>query len=135
MHPTPSPDAQSSTFSSVPLLDYSLTSSPSTKPLFISQLQHAPINIGFLYLSNHTVPASTIDSLIDYIPKLYALPQEEKEKIRMVNSPHFLGYSQLDKEQTQGKVNHKARFVFATGHETRWREGEREAVVPEYWKD
>ena len=96
MHPTASPDAQPSTFSSVPVLDYSLISSTSTKPLFISQLQHSLINVGFFYVSNHTVRASTIDPLLEFIPKLFALSQEEKEKIGRVNSPHFLGYSGLD---------------------------------------
>ena len=125
--------AQTSGFSSVPVLDYSLISSPSTKPLFISQLQHALINVGFLYLSNHTVPTSTIDFLVDYIPKLFALPQEEKEKMWMVHSPHFLGYSRLGAERTSGNVDHMEQFEFGTRHETRWREGGEEAV-PEYWK-
>ena len=127
MHPTASPDAQAAKFSSIPVLDYSLISSPSTKPLFISQLQHALINVGFLYLSNHTVPASTIDSLIDYIPKFFALPQEEKEKLRMINSPHFLGYSALNGRRTQGKVDHQEHFTFGTKHETRDR-------PEDYWK-
>ena len=130
---TASTYVQTSKFSSVPVLDYSLISSPSTKPLFISQLQHALVNVGFLYLSNHTVPASTIDPLLDYIPKLFALPQEEKEKIRMVHSAHFLGYSRLDAELTRGKVDHREQFDFGTKHETRWKEG-KEEVVPEYWK-
>ena len=122
-------DAQSSTFFSIPVLDHSFISSPPTKPLFISQLQHSLINVGFLYLSNHTVPASTIDPLIDYIPKLFALPLEEKEKIWIINSPHPLGYSRLGATMTKGKVNHQETFAFAARHETRWGEG-----VPEYSK-
>ncbi|KAF5376263.1 hypothetical protein D9615_008523 [Tricholomella constricta] len=93
-------------FSSVPILDYALLES--SKPNFIAQ---------------------DIAALIDYIPKLFALPQEEKEKIRMVHSPHFLGYSRLGAELTKDKVDHGEQFDFATRHETRWREGE---DVPEY---
>ena len=129
MHPTASPDAQVAKFSRIPVLDYSLISPPSTKPLFISQLQHALINVGFLYLSNHTVPASTIDPLLDYIPKLFALPQEEKEQIQIFNSPHFVGYSGLDAGLTSGKVDHKEQFEFRTKHQTSWRKREEE-----YWK-
>ena len=127
--PTVSAHAQTANFSSVPILDYSLTSSPSTRPLFISQLQHAVINVGFLYLSNHTVPASTIDTFIDYIPKFFALPQEEKDKVWMGHTPHFLGYGQLDGESTKGKVDHRELFEYTTNYRTRWKEGE-----AEYWK-
>ena len=116
-------------FSSIPVLDYSLLSSPATRPTFIAQLQHALINVGFLYLSNHTVPASTIDTLISYIPRLFALPQEEKERVRMVHSPHFLGYSRFGAELTKGKVDQREQFDFGTPHETRWAEG-----TPEYWR-
>ena len=117
---------QTSNFSSVPILDYSLVSSPSTKPLFISQLQHALINVGFLYLSNHTVPASTIDPLLDYIPKFFALPQEEKDKVWIGHTPHFLGYGGLDAESTRGKVDHREFFESSTKCETRWKEGDEE---------
>ena len=119
-------------FSSVPILDYSLLSSTSTKPLFISQLQHALINVGFLYLSNHPVPSSTIDALINYIPKLFGLPPHEKEKIRMVHSPHFLGYSRLGAELTRGKVDNREQFDFATRYETKWQEGVE--GIPDYWR-
>jgi isopenicillin N synthase-like dioxygenase len=116
-------------FSSIPILDYSLLSSPTTRHLFISQLQHALINVGFLYLSNHPVPASTIDTLVSYIPKLFGLPQAEKEKIRMVHSPHFLGYSRLGAELTKGKIDIREQFDIGTKHETRWKEG-----LPVHWK-
>ncbi|KAF5376219.1 hypothetical protein D9615_008509 [Tricholomella constricta] len=116
-------------FSSVPILDYALLES--SKPDFIAQLRHALINVGFLYLANSPVSQQDIAELIHYIPKLFALPQEEKEKIRMVHSPHFLGYSRLGAELTKDKVDHREQFDFATRHETRWREGE---DVPEYWR-
>ena len=110
-------------FSSVPILDYSLLSSPTTRPQFILQLRHALINVGFLYLSNHPVPAETINSLTSYIPRLFALPQHEKDKIAMANSPQFLGYSKLGDELTKGKVDWREQFDFATPHVCRWKEG------------
>ncbi|RDB16343.1 hypothetical protein Hypma_003050 [Hypsizygus marmoreus] len=116
-----------SNFSSVPVIDYALLSSPETRPLFIAQLRHALINVGFLYLLNP--PVDPFD--LSYIPKLFALPPEEKERIRMVHSPHFLGYSRLGAELTKGKVDRREQFDFATPHETRWEEGK---DVPEYWR-
>ena len=111
-------------FSSVPILDYSLINSPTTKPQFILQLRHALINVGFLYLANHSVDAHIIGSLKSYIPKLFALPQDEKDKIGMANSEHFLGYSRIGKELTKGKVDQREQFDFATPHVCRWIEGE-----------
>lgn len=89
-------------FSSIPILNYSHANSPTLKPQFIQQLQHALINVGFLYLSD--VPVAT-DELIAYIPRLFALSQEAKDKLSMVNSRHFLGYSKLGAEFTKGKAD------------------------------
>ena len=111
-------------FSSVPILDYSLLNSSLERASFITQLRHALINVGFLYLSNHPVSQADIDLLINYIPKLFALPQEAKEKIRMVHSEHFLGYSLLGAELTKGAVDQREQFDFATKHECRWKEGD-----------
>ncbi|KAJ3993570.1 iron/ascorbate oxidoreductase [Lentinula boryana] len=117
-------------FSSIPLLDYSQALSSSTKPGFILELRYALINVGFLYLSNTDamVDQSLIESLKSYIPKLFALPQEEKDKIRMANSPHFLGYSKLGAELTKGKTDYREQFDIATDHVSRWRPGD-----PDYW--
>ncbi|GAW07838.1 Clavaminate synthase-like protein [Lentinula edodes] len=117
-------------FSSIPLLDYSLALSSSTKSQFIIDLRHALINVGFLYLSNtdSMVDPQLIDTLKDYIPKLFALPQEQKDKIRMANSPHFLGYSRLGAELTKGKTDNREQFDIATEHVSRWKPGD-----PDYW--
>lgn len=113
-----------SNFSSVPVLDYSLVSDPARKPEFILQLRHALINVGFLYLSNPPVAERDISALTEYIPRLFALPQESKDKISMVNSPHFLGYSKLGAELTRGKTDQREQFDIATPHVCRWRPGE-----------
>lgn len=111
-------------FSSIPILDYSLSSSPTDRSKFLAQLQHALINVGFLYLSNHPVSQVDVDLLVKYIPKLFALPQDAKDKIRMANSEHFLGYSKLGAELTKGAVDQREQFDFATRHVSRWKEGD-----------
>lgn len=112
----------SANFSSIPVLDYSLVTTARAE--FISQLRHALTDVGFLYLSNAPVSPSDISSLIDYIPKLFELPQVEKDKIRIAYSPHFHGYSTIGSEFTKGKVDRREKFSFGTPHRTRWREGE-----------
>ncbi|KAJ7090785.1 hypothetical protein B0H15DRAFT_778937 [Mycena belliarum] len=117
----------SADFSSVPVLDYAQTTSSETKPQFIKELQHALINVGFLYLAN--VPVQT-DELIAYIPQLFALPQEAKDKIIMRNSKHFLGYNKLGAEFTKGHTDWREQFDIATPHVCRAVEGRGD---PDYW--
>ena len=119
-------------FSEVPILDYSLIAA-GKKEDFIRQLQHAVINVGFLYLSNPPVERRLIDSLIDYIPKLFDLPQERKDAIAMRNSQHFMGYTRLGSELTKGNVDQREQFDFATEYRNKWKPGD-----PEYlrlWGD
>ncbi len=114
-------------FSKVPLLDYALLST--NRDEFILQLRQALINVGFLYLSNPPVSSDVIKALLEYIPKLFALPQEEKDRIKIANSEHFLGYSRLGAEFTKGAVDYREQFDIATPHVCRWKPGE-----PDYYR-
>ena len=116
-------------FSSIPVLDYTLVIDPARKPEFIAQLRHALINVGFLYLSNSPVAQCDVVALVDYIPRLFALPQEAKDNISMAHSPHFLGYSRLGSELTRGQTDHREQFDIATPHTCRWKPGD-----PDYMK-
>ena len=117
-----------SSFSAVPILDYSLLSTPEGHAEFIAQLQHALIHVGFLYLSNSPVSREVMDALIEYTPRLFDLPQEEKERIVMANSPHFFGYSRFGAEFTKGKTDQREQFDFGTPYEDRWQPGQPEYV-------
>jgi isopenicillin N synthase-like dioxygenase len=112
-----------SNFSNIPILNYALVSDPKRKPEFISQLQHALVNVGFLYLENSTVSQPDIDALIEYIPRLFALPQDVKDAMKMANSEHFLGYSKFGAELTRGETDQREQFDIATEHECQWKPG------------
>jgi len=114
-------------FASIPILNYALLSSPDTRALFIRQLQHALIDVGFLYLEHTPVPDALLDEVIAYLPRIFALPQERKDALRMANSPHFLGYSRLGIERTKGSADQREQFDIATPFENRWTPGK-----PEY---
>ncbi|KAJ3877789.1 hypothetical protein F5051DRAFT_248664 [Lentinula edodes] len=122
----------SANFQSIPTLDYSLaTSNPESRLKFISQLRTVLVNVGFLYLSNTPVDKGLIYKLKhDYVPRLFGLPQGDKDQIRMANSPHFLGYSRMGMELTKGEVDWREQFDFGTGFE-----GERSLKEgdPAYW--
>ncbi|KAJ8078331.1 hypothetical protein PM082_000538 [Marasmius tenuissimus] len=117
-------------FSSIPVIDLSLSADPEKKPQFLSQLQDALINVGFLYLKNtdSIVEDRVVDEVKAYLPKFFGLPQEEKDKIVMENSPHFMGYNRLGSELTKGKTDLREQFDFATPHTSRWKVGD-----PEYY--
>jgi isopenicillin N synthase-like dioxygenase len=67
--------------------------------------------------------------MIRYAPLLFNLPQEEKDSLRMINSPHFLGYNTLGSEFTKGAKDLREQFDFATPSKCQWEPGK-----PDYWK-
>lgn len=77
----------------------------------------------FFYLANTPVPKSTIDSLISYIPRLFALPQEEKDRIAMRNNQSFLGYTRFGAEFTKGVTDLREQFDFASPYVSKWAPG------------
>lgn len=116
-------------FSSVPVLDYTLSKDPATHQRFLDQLRDALVNVGFLYLSNPPVSRDDINLVIDYAPKLFALPQEKKDKLLMRNNLHFLGYTRIGAEYTKGEADQREQYDFATPYECPWTPG-----APEYLK-
>lgn len=112
-------------FTSIPIIDLSLASSPetTTRDHLLRQLHHALTSVGFLYVSNHGVPDGVIADLVDALPKLFALPSDAKEQIALHNSPHFLGYSSVGAEMTAGKTDRREQVEFATELEERWMPG------------
>lgn len=100
------------TFKSVPILDFSLSKNPETKPQFLEELKHALFTVGFLYLINHGVDTTEI---VDLAPKVFDLPtKEQKNSIKMVNYPHFVGYSDLKAEHTNKNIDLREQYDFGT---------------------
>lgn len=98
----------------LPVLDLSLASNPSTKPLLLIDLKSALFNTGFLYLTNHGIPPATIAALASRVPALFSLPSESKANISNLNSPHFNGYTGFAEEDTRGKKDLREQFDFST---------------------
>ncbi|KAG8991504.1 hypothetical protein FRB90_001317 [Tulasnella sp. 427] len=108
----------------IPIIDWRLIED-GQKDQFLSQLRHAFIVVGFAYLKNPPVDPALIDQMVKYAPRLFDLPQEEKDALSMVNSPHFMGYNRLGNEITRGKVDIREQFDFVTDRPSTWKEGER----------
>ncbi|KAI5785840.1 hypothetical protein EDC01DRAFT_189539 [Geopyxis carbonaria] len=97
-----------SSFTEVPVLDLSLSRDPKTKPEFLEDLKKALLEVGFLYIKNTGINEKLVEEVMRLGKLFFELPEEEKLRLEMKNSPHFLGYSRLGNEITK--------------HETDWRE-------------
>ncbi|CAE6403605.1 unnamed protein product [Rhizoctonia solani] len=117
-----------SSFEEIPVLDWSLLSGGSeSRTKFISQLRSAMTEVGFLYLLNPPIDDYLVQSVIDYAPKLFDLPQATKDGLAMVNNESFLGYNRLGAEITKGSTDFREQFDFATP----WK-GQRNPKGPDY---
>ena len=61
-------------FTSVPVLDLDLA----RKPVFLEQLRHALLEVGFLYLKNVGIPDGLFQDVIDRGKAFFDMPLEEK---------------------------------------------------------
>lgn len=98
------------TFTSIPVLDLSLVESPATKPFFLSELRRALVIVGFFYLKNTPVSTDVQKAFVQKSKDLFDLPLEKKLEIDMINSKHFLGYSQMGCERTARKTDNREMF-------------------------
>jgi isopenicillin N synthase-like dioxygenase len=70
---------------------------------FLADLRSAARGPGFFYLTGHGVEPDLIDQVLKLSRRFFALPDEDKLAIEMVNSPHFRGYNRAGYEHTRGK--------------------------------
>lgn len=101
---------EASSFTSIPVLDFSQTASQATRPQFLAELRNAIVNVGFFYLKNGPVSRQTQEAFIAKSMELFDLPLKKKSDIEMVNSKHFLGYSRLGAEITAQKQDFREQF-------------------------
>lgn len=98
------------TFSSIPIIDYSLSASPAAKPAFLAHLRDAIVNVGFFYLQNTGISPDVQKRFVEISTAVFDIPLEKKLEIQMVNSKHFLGYSLLGAEITAQKADYREQF-------------------------
>lgn len=74
-----------SSFTEVPVLDFSLSRSDDTKPQFLEELKRALLEVGFLYIKNTGIDDKLIEDVIRLGKQFFELPEEEKLRIEMKN--------------------------------------------------
>jgi isopenicillin N synthase-like dioxygenase len=65
-------------FTSIPILDLALAQDPATKPGFLSELRHALMEVGFLYLKNVGISDEFFQKVIEEGRAFFDIPAEEK---------------------------------------------------------
>jgi isopenicillin N synthase-like dioxygenase len=126
-------------FTSIPILDLAAARDPATKPQFLTELRHALMEVGFLYLKNVGIEDELFQKVIELGKGFFDIPEEDKcvttylphsllfpyanhsthlsrLKIEMKNAPSFLGYSRLSAEITAGQVDHREQIDLSTEH-------------------
>lgn len=114
----------SSDFTSIPIIDLAKADISDARIKLLTDLKHAVTNVGFLYVTNHGVSNIVVESLVNALPLLFSLSEQEKEHVALKKSPHFLGYSGTGSETTAGKIDQREQFEFATELVDDWGQGQ-----------
>lgn len=88
-------------FENLPILDFSEFQNLKTRDEFLKRLQHTAREIGFFYLVGHGISCAKIQNIQRITQQFFQLSQDQKDKIAMINSPHFRGYSRPYSENTR----------------------------------
>jgi len=105
----------------LPVIDFALlTGDEQQRKEAVEKLGKAAREVGFFYLINHGVGQALSESVQNVARTFFSLPQEEKLKVKMENSPHFRGYNLAGVEITRSQPDYREQFDIGA---------EREAVV------
>ncbi|KIX09285.1 uncharacterized protein Z518_00364 [Rhinocladiella mackenziei CBS 650.93] len=98
---------------SIPTIDLSKSKDVSARARLLEDLRYALRDVGFLYLSNTGIKEEVIQDLVTMMPCLFSLPDDVKESVAVVKSPHFLGFSKWGSEVTAGIQDQREQFELA----------------------
>lgn len=107
----------SMSFQEIPLLDLREALDPSRKSAFLSKLQHAVIDVGFLLLTNYELVGPSqkdLERIRNEAVGFFALPQDVKNGCEMIHLKHFLGYTRLANEITAKHTDWREQIDLAT---------------------
>jgi isopenicillin N synthase-like dioxygenase len=72
----------------IPVLDFA----DHDRQRLFQEMHEACARVGFLYVRNHGVPTQAIDGIFEQAHRFFALPEAEREAIRLTDSPWYRGY-------------------------------------------
>lgn len=77
---------------------------------FIAELRKAARDVGFFYLEDHGISLAEQVKILDIAKAFFALDDAAKERVQMIHSPHFRGYSASYSELTAGRRDRREQF-------------------------
>lgn len=92
------------TYERLPVLDLRrLEQGETERQAFLAEIRRTAYDLGFFYVVGHGISQELIDEVLELTKRFFALPEEDKLAIEMVNSPHFRGYNRKGQEFTRGQ--------------------------------
>ncbi|MGV9865926.1 isopenicillin N synthase family dioxygenase [Rhodococcus koreensis] len=85
----------------LPIVDLAELDTPAGR----ERLREITHHVGFFYLDGHGVNRELLDRVFTVAREFFALPEDSKQSIAMLNSPHFRGYNRLGGELTNGETD------------------------------
>lgn len=113
------------TWSALPVLDLTrFEAGTDEREAFLAELRRAAYDLGFFYVSGHGVDQHLIGQVLALSRRFFALPEQDKLAIEMVNSPHFRGYNRKGMELTRGQRDWREQIdIGAERHALPWNNG------------
>lgn len=94
----------------LPILDFARYTQGAERETFLADLRHAARDIGFFYLINHGIDENLQLAVQRESRRFFALPDEQKQQVAMIHSPHFRGYNRAASEITRGQPDWREQF-------------------------
>jgi isopenicillin N synthase-like dioxygenase len=92
------------TNAALPILDLrKFEEGDAERAAFLVELRETARGVGFFYLTGHGISERLIDDVLSLSKRFFALPEQDKLAIEMVNSPQFRGYTRAGFEYTRGE--------------------------------
>lgn len=97
--------------SPLPIIDLSaLNGAPDLRRPMLAKLAAAAREVGFFYLTGHGLGDAEQRETLALAERFFALPEQEKLAVQMVNSPHFRGYNRVGAELTRQRPDLREQF-------------------------
>lgn len=94
----------------LPVIDLSKVDHPEERAAFYTELRQTARNIGFFYLVGHGVNLAQIRQMEQQARAFFDLPQAQKNRLNMVHSPQFRGYTGSKEEITRNQPDHREQI-------------------------
>lgn len=104
-------------FDSIPLVDISALVDGSDEAGVAAALGDAAERVGFLYVTGHGIPQTTIDAMFAEAEAFFARPLEEKMAVHIGNWPVHRGYFPLFEENTDPAMTADLKEGFDIGRD------------------